>query len=124
MTAAEEKPARLFRCSFCAKPQTDVKVIVFGPGVSICDECVRLCETVIAKTPDVAAHDMMIPERMTSEHLSSVLAGYNKAYETLDAAMQDTVDLLRERDVSWAEIGKTLGVTRQAAWRRFAAPLE
>ena len=33
--------------------------------------------------------------------------------------MQDIVDLLRERDISWSAIGEALGVSRQAAWKRF-----
>jgi hypothetical protein len=33
--------------------------------------------------------------------------------------MQDVVDILRERGVSWAMIGQTLAVSRQAAWKRF-----
>ena len=34
--------------------------------------------------------------------------------------MQQFVDELRGREVSWAEIGKTLGVSRQSAWERFS----
>jgi hypothetical protein len=34
--------------------------------------------------------------------------------------LQDTVDALREREVSWAVIREALGVSRQAAWDRFS----
>lgn len=37
----------LFDCSFCGKPRRDVKFIVAGPGVNICDECVLLCTELI-----------------------------------------------------------------------------
>jgi hypothetical protein len=47
------------------------------------------------------------------------LAGYNGAFERVDAGMQDIVDILREREVSWAVIGQALAVSRQAAWKRF-----
>jgi ATP-dependent Clp protease ATP-binding subunit ClpX len=36
------------------------------------------------------------------------------------AFAHEWVDLLRSRHVSWAEIGRALGVSRQAAWERFA----
>jgi hypothetical protein len=34
--------------------------------------------------------------------------------------LQTVVDLLRTREVSWADIGAALGVTRQSAWERFS----
>jgi biotin operon repressor len=42
---------------------------------------------------------------------------------TVDAVrdvLQQQVDVLRKREVSWAEIGKALGISRQAAWERFS----
>jgi hypothetical protein len=41
------------------------------------------------------------------------------AQNVVNAGMQDIVDILREREVSWATIGQTLAVSRQAAWKRF-----
>ena len=35
------------RCSFCGKPQSLVNRLVAGNGVYICDECVRLCMSII-----------------------------------------------------------------------------
>ncbi len=35
------------RCSFCNKTQSDVKILIAGPGVFICDECVDLCRTIV-----------------------------------------------------------------------------
>ena len=35
------------RCSFCGKAQENVKRIIAGPGVYICDECVGLCSNII-----------------------------------------------------------------------------
>jgi len=36
-----------------------------------------------------------------------------------DAGLRGLVDVLRQREVSWARIGDALGVSRQAAWERF-----
>lgn len=35
------------RCSFCGKAQDEVKKIVAGPGVYICDECIELCKDIL-----------------------------------------------------------------------------
>lgn len=37
-------------CSFCWKSELDVKVLVIGPNVTICDECVAECVIIIYKT--------------------------------------------------------------------------
>ena len=34
-------------CSFCGKPQEDVRKIIAGPGVYICNECVDLCNNIL-----------------------------------------------------------------------------
>ena len=39
---------KTIRCSFCGKTQNDVKSLIAGPGVYICDQCVELCEGIIA----------------------------------------------------------------------------
>ena len=41
------KSARLTLCSFCGKSQAEVKKIIAGPGVYICDSCVNVCKTII-----------------------------------------------------------------------------
>ena len=38
----------LLRCSFCKKPQNDVRKLIAGPSVNICDECVTVCDDIIA----------------------------------------------------------------------------
>lgn len=37
------------RCSFCGKSQDEVKKLIAGPTVYICDECVELCNDIIAE---------------------------------------------------------------------------
>ena len=41
------KSSRMTLCSFCGKSQTEVKKIIAGPGVYICDSCVSVCKTII-----------------------------------------------------------------------------
>jgi hypothetical protein len=105
-----------------------VKTLVSGPGVFICDECVQLCQQIIDKvaaaTPRSApepqsAPSPLLPDNAPTEALLKTLSGYDGAFARIDAGMQDIVDILRERDVSWSAIGHTLHVSRQAAWKRF-----
>ena len=42
----------LLRCSFCNKNQKDVKKLIAGPTVYICDECVDICLDIIAEDED------------------------------------------------------------------------
>ena len=36
------------RCSFCGKPQSQVKRLISGSGVYICNECIELCQEILA----------------------------------------------------------------------------
>jgi len=50
------KSSRMTLCSFCGKSQAEVKKIIAGPGVYICDSCVNVCKTIIdreVKSPSV-----------------------------------------------------------------------
>ena len=118
---AVHAPKRVYRCSFCGKSQEEVKTLVSGPGVFICDECVQLCQGVIDKKAAIQGKPgpAFLPDNAPTEALLRTLAGYNGAFERVDAAMQDIVDILREREASWATIGDALAVSRQAAWKRF-----
>jgi hypothetical protein len=88
--------------------------------VFICDECVQLCQVIIdKKAAPQEVPGSLLPDNAPTETLLNTLAGYNGAFASVDAAMQDIVDILREREVSWATIGQALAVSRQAAWKRF-----
>jgi ClpX C4-type zinc finger len=121
--AATHISRRVYRCSFCGKSQEEVKTLVAGPGVFICDECVQLCQAIIDKKSAAATAqeepNSLFPDNAPTENLLKALAGYDGAFARVDAGMQDIVDILREREVSWAAIGQVLAVSRQAAWKRF-----
>ena len=46
---AEKKPPDDMHCSFCSKLKTEVARLVAGPTVYICDECIGLCEDIMAE---------------------------------------------------------------------------
>ena len=57
---------------------------------------------------------------MTEEQLLECLAPSLATVEATRQVLQAQVDALRQRGVSWDAIGKSLGVSRQAAWERFS----
>jgi CHASE3 domain sensor protein len=54
-----------------------------------------------------------------TERLLEHLRAIEEMVQAKADQLQRTVDLLRSRDVSWAQIGAALGVSRQSAWERF-----
>jgi ATP-dependent Clp protease ATP-binding subunit ClpX len=48
MTTKKTGDAEVLRCSFCNKDQNDVRKLIAGPTVFICDECVEVCNDIIA----------------------------------------------------------------------------
>ena len=46
-----KRPPGLLRCSFCNKSQNKVRKLIAGPSVFICDECVAVCQEIIADDP-------------------------------------------------------------------------
>ena len=104
-------------CSFCNKDKDAVAKLVAGPGVYICNECVDLCNLIIAEktTGEFGAWN----ERPDDELLTG-LAKVQAVVSQADAAVHDYVDVLRSRGISWTRIGAALGVSKQAAWERFS----
>jgi len=120
---AAADPRTLF-CSFCCKSQHDVKKLIAGPGVFICDECVTLCNTIVAETPDPdpSAPPAKIdwPTNVPTGQLLTYLGAADSVLQHVRDRVQETVDILRKREVSWADIANALKVSRQAAWERFS----
>lgn len=112
-------------CSFCGKSQHDVEKLIAGPAVFICSECVAECNKWIAAPPDALtpksrAHSIQDLESFSDERLIQWLKTEAALHEYTSAGLQNTVDILRKREISWTVIGAALGVSRQAAWDRFS----
>ncbi len=43
------RPSKLTMCSFCGKSHAEVKKLIAGPGVYICDNCINICKGVLEK---------------------------------------------------------------------------
>jgi hypothetical protein len=107
-------------CSFCGKPNTDVRTIVAGPGVFICDECTRLCQRVIDEQGPGVARAQPWEQSATLETVLATMPRVAAASAQIDDTLGRLVTRAREMGASWARIGGALGVTRQTAWERFA----
>jgi len=117
--AAGRKLPMALHCSFCGKSQREVAKLIAGPFVFICNECVAMCNDIIASRP-IDDKSYTKPLERSSDQLLSVMGSVNYAADASRDFLQQVVDELRRREVSWADIGQGLGVSRQSAWERFS----
>jgi hypothetical protein len=110
------RKGRTLHCSFCGKTDAQVSKLIAGPKVHICDTCVGICNKILAATPSSFSGW----DAMTDEQLLGALRSCLATVEATRQVLQDQVNTLRERGVSWAAIGDSLGISRQAAWERFS----
>ncbi len=80
----------LLKCSFCGKSQKQVKKLIAGPGVYICDECIDLCNEIIEEelndSADVPFDELPKP-REIYEFLDSYVIGQDVAKKALSVAV-------------------------------------
>ena len=109
-----------FHCSFCLKAAEEVKKLIAGPGrIFICDECVGLCDEIIAGRELPKREFKGISEASTATLLAR-LKPIELTLQGMGNQLEKVVEELRGREVSWARIGEALGVSRQSAWERFS----
>jgi ATP-dependent protease Clp ATPase subunit len=110
-------------CSFCLKPNTEVKRLVAGPAVFVCDECVDLCRQIIEDLPEGPTEPRLLPWDRT-DSLEAALANLPnvaRAQAQVEESLLGWVRRARTLGATWAQVGEALGITRQSAWERFAA---
>ncbi|HET6628024.1 MAG TPA: ATP-dependent Clp protease ATP-binding subunit ClpX [Nocardioidaceae bacterium] len=80
----------LLKCSFCGKSQKQVKKLIAGPGVYICDECIDLCNEIIeeelSEGSEVGLEELPKP-REIFEFLNSYVIGQENAKKSLAVAV-------------------------------------
>ncbi len=92
-------------CSFCGKSQKDVRKLIAGPSVYICDECVELCNDIITEEEereDYYATRAMIPKPLEMKrHLDDYVVGQERAKKILAVAVHNhykRIDARSSRD--------------------------
>ena len=80
-------------CSFCGKSQKEVKKLIAGPTVYICDECIELCNDIIAEEygrEEVTAKSSRVPKpREIKKILDEYVVGQERAKKTLSVAVHN-----------------------------------
>ena len=67
---------KVLRCSFCNKSQQEVRKLIAGPSVFICDECIDLCTDIIREEVQQATRDAVRDELPTPHEIKTFLDGY------------------------------------------------
>jgi ATP-dependent Clp protease ATP-binding subunit ClpX len=88
------RPTNLTLCSFCGKSHAEVKKLIQGPGVYICDNCVLLCKSVLEKElapePKKQAANHAVPKPLEiKKHLDLYCVGQEHAKKTLSVAVHN-----------------------------------
>ena len=89
--AKDDMTPRKHRCSFCGKSQDQVRRLVAGPGAYICNECIALCQEIVADDVDVMSsapelNDIPTPAEMKAV-LDEYVIGQERAKRTLCVAV-------------------------------------
>jgi ATP-dependent Clp protease ATP-binding subunit ClpX len=92
----------LLKCSFCSKTQKQVRKLIAGPGVYICDECIELCNEIIeeelgeALAQEVEELDLPKPKEIYS-FLSEYVIGQDQAKKALSVAVYNHYKRIKSR---------------------------
>jgi hypothetical protein len=109
-------------CSFCGKPNTEVKRLVAGPGVFICDECIDLSVTIVAATADITSEEsarLRAQAREPSVHdILDMLPGLARHAARAEAELARWVGRLRDQGTDWQQIADVLGTSADEARQR------
>ncbi|MFC1416506.1 ATP-dependent Clp protease ATP-binding subunit ClpX [Streptacidiphilus cavernicola] len=103
----------LLKCSFCGKSQKQVKKLIAGPGVYICDECIDLCNEIIeeelAETSEVRFEELPKP-REIYEFLDGYVVGQEAAKKSLSVAVYNHYKRVQAGENGGAKHGRDEGI--------------
>ncbi|MCP4499495.1 MAG: ATP-dependent Clp protease ATP-binding subunit ClpX [Deltaproteobacteria bacterium] len=97
-------------CSFCGKSQREVKKLIAGPTVYICDECIQLCNEIIAEEASERAtkEQLHLPTpREINDFLNGYVIGQGQAKKVLSVAVYNHYKRINSRSETGVELQKS-----------------
>ena len=105
MSDDKENNGEMLHCSFCGKSQAEVKKLVAGRGVYICDECIEVCINIVADEleEERKAEAGISPEKLPTpskikEFLDQYVIGQDEAKKVLSVAVYNHYKRLLQKD--------------------------
>ncbi len=112
MTLDKSKGDKLLYCSFCGKSQHEVRKLIAGPSVFVCDECIDLCNDIIREEVQSGVvnkadkTDLPVPHEIRAR-LDEYVIGQEQAKKILAVAVYNHYKRLKSNDKDGVELAKS-----------------
>lgn len=100
------------KCSFCGKNQRQVRKLIAGPNIYICDECIELCNEILeeelAEVKDIGVAETLPTPREIFDHMQQYVVGQEAAKRALSVAVYNHYKRIRAQSSSTLDAAELL----------------
>ena len=112
MSSDKNKSDKLLYCSFCGKSQHEVRKLIAGPSVFVCDECIELCNDIIREENQSGLPNKLEKDNLPVPHeirarLDEYVIGQEQAKKILAVAVYNHYKRLKSSDKDGVELSKS-----------------